>query len=79
VVLWFHYLKNRKAFSSEAVRGELLHKFNEIPGISITPERLGGKPSFALSLLIPSDARSKFKSIIDGIIDAAGARASNGS
>ena len=44
----FHYLKRKSAFADEQVRQELLTRLNRIPGVSIAPEKIGGKPSFAL-------------------------------
>jgi hypothetical protein len=42
---------NTKPFDDEAKRLELLHKLNEIPGISIPDKLINDRPSFSLSNL----------------------------
>jgi hypothetical protein len=81
VAIWFQYLGNKKPFSDPSLREELRQRLCRIPGVEISPERLAGKPRFALSLLSPASAMQQFQDAwlwAMDVIRAAGASDSPG-
>jgi hypothetical protein len=60
IAIWFQYLANKKPFSDPSLREELRKRLSEIPGVQISPERLSGKPRFALSLLSAPSSMKQF-------------------
>jgi hypothetical protein len=74
VSMWFHYLKRKSAFVDEQARQELLARLNQIPGVSIAPEKIGGKPSFPLSILLEPGALEAFKQTIQWVVQVARAK-----
>jgi hypothetical protein len=65
VQIWFQYLINRSQFEEIQPRQQLQQKLNQIPGVEIPDDRLTGKPSFPLSILIDESNRRIFKDAID--------------
>jgi len=67
VRVWFQHLANRAPFRDEGLRVELLQRLNEIPGVEIGAERIGGKPRIELARLEEPDARRSFLATLDWI------------
>jgi hypothetical protein len=55
----------KPAFSDRGVQIEMLRKLNEIPGLSLTDDALGGKPGFEIDLLFDPVALQKFKTAVN--------------
>jgi hypothetical protein len=51
------------------VQIEMLRKINEIPGLSLTEDALGGKPSFKIDLLFDPAALQKFKATVNWLVN----------
>ncbi|MEX0803661.1 MAG: hypothetical protein WD688_10150 [Candidatus Binatia bacterium] len=69
IVLRLRRLCLKPAFSEGKMQIEMLHKFNEIPGLKLTDEALRGKPSFKIDLLFDPLALQKFKAAVDWLVD----------
>lgn len=67
VQLSFANLSKHELFEPDAARINLLHKFNEISGISIPEDRINAWPSFPMSVLLDSSNFDAFLSIIKNI------------
>jgi hypothetical protein len=64
----FQMIKTRPPFDNEAKRLELLHRLNEIPGVSFPSDAINRRPSLPLSTLRDEAALKKFLVTLDWII-----------
>ena len=64
VEIQFQLLKNRKVFSDEDMRLELMNKFNRIEGVEITKNRIEVRPSFSIDLLSNPESMALFKETV---------------
>lgn len=53
----FQHMARRPPFDDVALRRELLHRFNAIPGVDLPEDSLNRRPSFALQLLVDEHER----------------------
>ena len=51
IEIQFHHLRNRAPFDDDEVRLELLRQANEIPGVTIAPDKINKRPRIPLSVL----------------------------
>jgi hypothetical protein len=65
VEVWFQYMMNKTLLAELSIRRDLLAKLNEIPGVSISEERLAGKPKFRLEVLSSKEAMLKFNAAFE--------------
>jgi hypothetical protein len=68
VQIQFGVLKTRHPFDVESKRIELLHKFNEIPGISIPEDAFDRYPGLPLSILKEESVLRQFLETLDWFI-----------
>ena len=77
VILWtygrveiqFTQLQTRPPFDDIEKRRDFLTRLNAIPGISIPEEALDKRPAVSMSVLVPSDARNQFISVLNWFLD----------
>ncbi len=69
VQIWFTHLASNEPFASEELREVLRQKLNEIPGVDITPDRIKGKPKFALELMVDPTNRRRFFTILEWVLE----------
>jgi hypothetical protein len=62
-------MQNQPPFDSEALRLELLRRFNDLPGVRIPPDGITRRPGFPLDLLKPAATLAQFLEILDWIVD----------
>lgn len=68
VEIQFQYLKEYPPFDKHSVREELARRLNELPGITIPPNKLDQRPSFSISVLTSQEAMKQFLAILDWIV-----------
>jgi len=59
----------KPAFSKHEVQLEMFRKLNDIPGVNLTEDALGGKPSFKIDLLLDPIALQKFKAAVNWLVN----------
>ena len=64
----FQWMQTRPPFDNEAKRLELLHRLNELPGVSLPSQAINRRPSFALSNLKDAVVLKEFLDIFDWVI-----------
>ncbi len=69
VEVQFQTLKARPPFDDEAKRLELLHRLNDIPGVSIPETEIGHRPSFPLSALVEEQTQAQFLAVLNWVLD----------
>lgn len=69
VTIVFQYLKDRKPFNNEELRLELLNKLNQIEGVNIPVNRLGGRPNFPLNALKDEESMDTFIRILEWVVN----------
>ena len=68
VNIQFGTLKNNPPFSDETKRLEILHRLNQIPGISIPNNAIDKYPSIALTKLRSESSLRQFLKVLDWVI-----------
>jgi endonuclease/exonuclease/phosphatase family metal-dependent hydrolase len=68
IVVQFQYMR-AAPFDSPEARRPLLESFNAIPGIALSEDRLAGRPSFPLAVLMDPEALAQVKRVLDRIVD----------
>jgi hypothetical protein len=68
VVLQMQWLKLRPPFDAKAKQTELLNKLNEIPGVAITEDRIGGRPGIRLDLLLNQPALDRLLAALSWVV-----------
>src|SRR5262249_11241435 len=68
VVVQVQWLRSKPPFNARAKQLELLKKLNEIPGVAITEDRITGRPSILLSLLVNQPALDRFLSVMSWVV-----------
>ena len=61
-------MQTRPPFDNEAKRLELLHRLNELPGVSLPSDAISRRPSVALSTLKDEAVLKKFLDTFDWVI-----------
>lgn len=56
----FQYLKTRAPFDDPALREELRHRLNKVPGVDLPAAKIELRPGFDLAVLTDPDARQIF-------------------
>ena len=64
----FQWMQTRPPFDNEAKRLELLHRLNELPGVSLPSQAINRRPSIALSNLKDAVFLKEFLDIFDWVI-----------
>jgi hypothetical protein len=67
IQVWFQYLANKPPFSDQALCLQLMDKLNEIPGVSISEDKIGGKPSLPVKLLTGKEEMQQFKDAFEWV------------
>jgi hypothetical protein len=60
IEIYFQYMKNQPPFDIEEKRIELLNRLNSINGVSLSRERISGRPRLQVSLLKDKEEMQKF-------------------
>ncbi|SIO90588.1 DUF262 domain-containing protein [Nocardiopsis sp. JB363] len=60
----FQYMARRPPFDDVALRRELLHRFNAIPGVDLPEDSLNRRPSFPLQTLLDDGGRPVFEVLL---------------
>jgi hypothetical protein len=68
VVLQMQWLKLKPPFDAKANQTELLNKLNEIPGVAITEDRIGGRPGIRLALLLNQPALDRLLAVLRWVV-----------
>jgi hypothetical protein len=72
VEIQFQHLRNRAPFDDEQVRLEVVRLANEIPGVSIAPDKINKRPRVALSLLAANPtALDQLKRVLEWVEERA--------
>lgn len=67
VQVYFQYLRSRPPFDEEAKRRELVARLNAIPGVVISVDAIGGKPSFPVAALAPPENLTRFIEVVNWV------------
>lgn len=70
VEIQFQQMRRNPPFDDEARRLELLHRFNQVPGISIPRSRLNVRPAFPIGVLENGAAFTAFVEVLDWMVQA---------
>ena len=65
----FQYLKDRTPFNNEELRMEFLNRLNQIEGIDIDANRIGGRPHFPLIVLQDDKSMQMFIETLQWVVD----------
>jgi hypothetical protein len=68
VVLQMQWLKLKPPFDTKAEQTQLLNKLNEIPGVAITEDRIGGRPGIRLDLLLNQPALDRLLAVLSWVV-----------
>jgi hypothetical protein len=68
LVLQMQWLKLKPPFDNKVKQTELLNKLNEIPGVAITEDRLGGRPGIRLDLLLNQPTLDRLLAALSGVV-----------
>lgn len=68
VAIGYDYIKAKPIFNDEAKRDEMRRKLNQIDGVDIPVERLGGEPSIPLPLLADEGRLRQFLDVLDWFV-----------
>ena len=69
VLIYFQWYVNKPPFSDERRRREILHRLNEISGVSIPESALNRRPSIPLAVLARDGNMEKFLAVFDWYLD----------
>lgn len=64
----FQWMQTRPPFDNEAKRLELLHRLNDLPGVSLPSDAISRRPSLALATLTDEAVLKKFLDTLDWVI-----------
>ena len=64
IELLFQYLSYKPLFENEARRIELLERFNQVLGISLTEDKISKRPSIAMAVLRNEKAFEAFLGVL---------------
>ncbi len=65
----FQYLKDKAPFNDEELRMEVLNRLNQIEGIDIAANRIGGRPYFPLNVLKDENSMQMFIETLEWVVD----------
>jgi hypothetical protein len=65
IELYFQWYRTRRPFDDPGLRGELLERFNRIPGVDIPASRVDGRPNIPLRDLADPERRRMFIEVLD--------------
>lgn len=71
VEIWFTHLAKNRPFENESLREEARRRFNKIEGVEIQEDRIAGKPTFLLNVLIDPHRAAQFKEAVLWMRDTA--------
>jgi hypothetical protein len=69
VNLLFANLYQVPPFDDQSLRRELLHRLNEVPGLSFTADKLAKRPGFSLSRFKDAAALERFLGTLDWVVE----------
>jgi len=69
VELYFQWYQGKQPFSSDKKRDELRHRLNEIPGVDLSKDVLGRRPSIRTEVLVHGQNLEKFFSAFEWFIE----------
>jgi len=69
VLVYFQWYATKPPFSDDRRRIEILHRLNEIPGVSIPENALNRRPSIPLAVLARDGNMEKFLAVFDWYLD----------
>lgn len=69
VVVEFAMMATRRPFADEALRMELRERLNEVPGVTIEPDRIAKYPSIPITTLTDPDTLDQFLAVLDWVVD----------
>ncbi|MFO0804204.1 MAG: hypothetical protein U0791_13915 [Gemmataceae bacterium] len=65
VEIQFQHMVSKRPFGDEPKRRELFERFNRVPGISLSADRLSKRPSFPLTVLREPASLNAFLGVLD--------------
>ena len=69
ITINFQYLKDCKPFDNDDLRMMLLDRVNEITGVNVSSDRLGGRPNFPIHVLNDEKSMKLFIDTLEWVVD----------